>query len=402
MEPELSTFSIGWFDNDGDIARRALSGQPIDILPRTPFYDHWGVRRHVGDAGVDQFVDNWKHRMTRGIRRHRVAIKQEHAGPAMGWYTSIEESDVGVAARMAWNNSGREFLEAGGYAYFSPEVAWRMRDSIDNSWVDNQIVGGGFTNDPYLGEQTALMSHGGTMPQVRHGLLVYRGGLLMPPQNDPTQSAGGDDLNAFAQGLARLFAVFGRTPPGDAAPATNGGADLSALTTQVTSLTQQVEQVVSENTNLTQQRDDAMSRIKDLTGRIDASDMARQVSEFRAVASQQFAHLPGTPDQWGTQLYWLHTLDPPNAEGVREHFEFFRTVFLRADEVMAEAFSSRGKTVPTPGSVVELMNGKIAAYKTANPQVAHDDAEQAVFSANPNMYGQYLTELDRAASKEGK
>lgn len=394
---DSTTFSIDWLSNDGAIARRALSGEPITILQRDPFYDHWGTRRHVGDEGMAQFVDNWNHRLTRGIRRQHVAINQEHDGPAIGWYTEILAGQDGVAARMAWNRNGRRLLEQGGYAYFSPAVAWRMRDKETNKWVYNQIAGGGVTNDPYLGETTALM---------RRGFSYHKGGFLMGDKN-ATQPQ--DELNILMRGAMRLFSALGQpvTIPG-ATPAGEGAAapppaDVSELTQQVADLRQLVEQSTGSITTLTTQRDAALEQAAALAGRVSSVEQGRLVERFRGMVASQYSHLPGTTAQLADELLWLFTLDAPangDSEAARPHYDFFRELLTRADNQYESAFAARGSLTAPEGSIFEQVQNLISKYTKDHEGISADDAQAAVFAANPQLYGQYLLELDKEEARQ--
>lgn len=393
---DFTTFSIDWYSDDGAIARRALAGEPITILQRDPFYDKIGIRRHVGDDGMALFVDNWNHRMTRGIRRQHVAIKQEHDGPAIGWYTEILAGQEGVAARMAWNRNGRRLLEDGGYAYFSPAVAWKMRDKETNKWVYNQIAGGGVTNDPYLGETTALM---------HRGLSFHKGGFLMGNNDSPNPQ---DELGVFMRGAMRLFSALGQpvvipgaTPAGEGAAAPPP-ADVSELTNQVAELRQQVEQATGSISTLTTQRDTAREQVETLVGRVSSVEQARLVEQFRGMVTSQFSNLPGTTDQLADELLWLFTQNAPaNGDSeARPHYDFFRELLTRADSQYQSAFSSRGSLLAPEGSILSQVSNLIAKYTKAHEGVSADDAQSAVFAANPHLYGQYLLELDKEEARQ--
>jgi hypothetical protein len=386
---DLTTFSIDWLANDSAVARRALAGEPITILQREPFYDKIGIRRHLGKDGVAQFVDNWNHRLTRGIRRQNIAIDEEHKGPAIGWYTEILPGENGVAARMAWNSNGRRLLEQGGYAYFSPAVAWKMRDKETNKWVYNQIVGGGVCNDPYLGETTALM---------RRGLSFRKGGFLMDDDNAGNPQ---DELGPTLRGLRRFFSGLGQADPPGAAPP--GGdtapADLSKLTQQLDELRQQVDKATGSISTLTTERDSALEQVQTLVGRVSTVEQARLVEQFRGMVTARFSHLPGTTDQLADQMLWLFSRDAPSVEGetTRPHYDFFSTLLAKADGVYKTAFTNKGANIPVPGSIVERVNGMIAKYRQANKDASEEDAMSAVFAANPAMYGEYLTQVDNEA-----
>jgi hypothetical protein len=141
----------------GMAAQRALAGEPITIIPQGIFWRD-GVNRHVDDQVVEQFVENWRHRLDRGLRRNRLAVDADHNGRALGWYKDVMALDSGVGATFSWNRAGRQALEESEFSYFSPSVYWQMRDRVTNEWVHNVVAGGALTNYPFFGEQTALYS----------------------------------------------------------------------------------------------------------------------------------------------------------------------------------------------------------------------------------------------------
>lgn len=151
------SFTIDLFSNDGDVARRVLDGEPILIMPVGKHFRRGRVR-DVTSAIIDQFADNFANRRKRGIRRERVAVDVDHRGGAVGWYKSITASSAGLMGTFSWNRRGREVLEDGEYAYFSPTVYWQESDPITGEQVPNQVAGGALTNYPFFGEATALYS----------------------------------------------------------------------------------------------------------------------------------------------------------------------------------------------------------------------------------------------------
>lgn len=138
---------------DAAITQRVLAGEPITIIPKGPFV-RGGVTRDITDDVVVQFVDNWAHRLDRGIRRRQLAVDVDHDGRAVGWFTEVLPLD-GVGAKFRWNKRGREMLQEGEYAYFSPTVYWWQEDAQGQT-VENQVGGGALTNYPFFGEATAL------------------------------------------------------------------------------------------------------------------------------------------------------------------------------------------------------------------------------------------------------
>jgi hypothetical protein len=283
-------------------------------------------------------------------------------------------------------------LEQGGYAYFSPAVAWKMRDKETNKWVYNQITGGGITNDPYLGETTALM---------RRGLSFQKGGFLMGDNQKPNPQ---DELGLLVRGAVRLFRMLGTpvtipgaTPAGEGATIPPASVDVSELTSQVAELRQQVEQATGSISTLTTQRDTALKQVETLVGRVSTVEQARLVEQFRGMVASQFSHLPGTTDQLADELLWLFTLDAPtngDDDTTRPHYAFFRELLTRADGQYQSAFATRGRITAPEGSIFEQVQNLIAKFKIDNKDTSDEAAQSAVFAANPQLYGQYLLELD--------
>lgn len=148
---------IDLFGDDGEVARRALSGEPVVVLPVGTFF-RGGKSRDVTPDVVSQFAANFANRQRVGIRRSRVAVDIDHAGGAVGWYKDVMATPDGLAASFSWTRKGREALEAGEYAYFSPTVYWEQVDRETGETVHNQIAGGALTNYPFFGDATALYS----------------------------------------------------------------------------------------------------------------------------------------------------------------------------------------------------------------------------------------------------
>lgn len=151
-------FAVDLFADDGEVAARVLAGDPVCILPLGKFW-RGGRDRDVTPDVIAEFVDNWEHRADRGIRRNRLAIDVDHDGRARGWYKDVILLEgQGLGATFAWNRTGRQALEGGEFAYFSPTIYWQVRDRVTNSVVHNQLGGGALTNYPFFGEATALFS----------------------------------------------------------------------------------------------------------------------------------------------------------------------------------------------------------------------------------------------------
>lgn len=150
-------FYIDLFADDAGAAARALAGEPICILPLGTFW-RGGKSRDITRDVVDQFIDNWQMREERGIRRKRLAVDVDHDRRARGWYRDVMALDEGLGATFSWTRRGRQALEDGEFAYFSPTVYWRVVDRVTNEVVENQLGGGALTNYPFFGEATALFS----------------------------------------------------------------------------------------------------------------------------------------------------------------------------------------------------------------------------------------------------
>jgi len=159
MSDVALNFQVDLFSasNDGSAAERVLRGDPIVVIPKVTF-TRGGEVRSIDDQVVAEFVDNYEHRLERGIRRSRVAVDVDHDGKAVGWYRDVMVLPGGVGATFQFTKRGREALESGEYAYFSPTVYWNMQDGITGKPVRNQIAGGAITNYPFFGEETALFA----------------------------------------------------------------------------------------------------------------------------------------------------------------------------------------------------------------------------------------------------
>lgn len=176
---DLDLFFVQLFDDDGgdDVAAAVLRGDPICIVPFGKFYRE-GRWRDVTTDVVNEFVDNWQHRTSRGIRRRRLAVDVDHDRRAIGWYTDIMALPTGLGATFKFNKRGRQVLEGGEYAYFSPAVYWRVVDHKTAQVVEHQIAGGALTNYPFFGEETSLHSMDGV--PLLYAVTKTEGGVEYP------------------------------------------------------------------------------------------------------------------------------------------------------------------------------------------------------------------------------
>ena len=187
-------FYVDLFADDDGVASRALAGEPICILPLGTFW-RGGREKVITPDVVDQFVENWHEREVRGIRRKRLAVDADHDGRARGWYRDVMPLDQGLGATFRWTRRGRQALEDGEFAYFSPTVYWRVTDRVTNEVVENQLGGGALTNYPFFGEETALFSLRGQAldgPPMYYAVTKTDGGVEYPARAylvavDPTK-----------------------------------------------------------------------------------------------------------------------------------------------------------------------------------------------------------------------
>ncbi|NBD34392.1 MAG: hypothetical protein GVY30_00150 [Chloroflexi bacterium] len=208
---------------DGNqVARKALAGEPILVYPKgTHHREMWGGKIktwEVDDDIITDLVENYTHRLERGIRQGLLPVNEDHNGSrALGYFDQVAATPEGLAASFTWNPKGREALENGEFAYFSLEIYDEMVDRVTGETVKNQISGGALTNYPFFGEAAALMSRSAQskeapMPtEVQHqdapqDVAWYRGlvdkltGQFTtgaPAQNgSPIQDRKGEDLRA--------------------------------------------------------------------------------------------------------------------------------------------------------------------------------------------------------------
>jgi len=170
-------------EGEGSVAQRVLAGEPICILPLGKFW-RGGQARDITEAVITEFVENYEKRGERGIRRKRLAVAVGHDRRGRGWYKDVMPIDgQGLGATFTWNRKGRQALEDGEFAYFSPTVYWRVRDRVTNDEVRNQLGGGALTNYPFFGEATALFSLrelSGDAPPMLYAITKTDGGVEYP------------------------------------------------------------------------------------------------------------------------------------------------------------------------------------------------------------------------------
>ncbi|GAG23557.1 unnamed protein product, partial [marine sediment metagenome] len=103
-----SSFVIDLFA-DG-MRAKVLAGDSIVVMPAGEHHRR-GKVRDITPAIVQDFADNYAHRLERGIRRQRVAVDVDHKGGAVGWYNEVAATPDGVMASFTWNKRGRALLE---------------------------------------------------------------------------------------------------------------------------------------------------------------------------------------------------------------------------------------------------------------------------------------------------
>ncbi|MBN1261079.1 MAG: hypothetical protein JXB35_10400 [Anaerolineae bacterium] len=413
-----------------------------------------GETRTVDEAVVAEFVDNFVHRRERGIRRDRLAVDINHEGGAVGWYTDVLQMPEGLGARFSWTRRGREALEAGEYAYFSPTVYWAVCDRVTGEIVQNQLAGGALTNYPFFGEDTALYAqtrqvwYAATSEDeypVSAYLLVenyndprtwnlrvlsWEGGALRP-DHDLLEVARGalaryagqfsESQLAYAQqrleqlfsqvkegghmnrngegqeggdllrGVREFFSQLGRAA-GSETPATGPGVDPEAFSNLQAAVTMMQEQMGVQ-----------ANEIQMLTGERDTyrsqvetlqaqlGDVQNARSAERfAVMAEGFAHLPVQLSNLASQLQWLYEQDTSDGG---QHVQFFMDLLRSADTQFAEAFAQRGHPRGQAASVMAQVESLVAKYQQEHPNSTHDDALSVVFRANPALYQQYTQDI---------
>lgn len=356
--------------SDAAVAERALRGEYVRILPKETFYDHYGQQRVIDDGAIAEFEDNWRHRADRGIRRSRLAVDESHVGGAVGWYKDVVGRDDGLYSSFTWTMKGRQLLEEGAYAYFSPTLYWQIPDRKTGELVHNQIGGGALTNYPYLGEETALMSNRVVSEEGVDDMAGQDG-------NDVQQV----DMDALSQGVVeRLLARFTGGNEGDAPE----GIDEDAIRAELeTTLGVMRDERVAVEATYQQQ-------ITDLQGRVAAAELARRRESYRSTVLHRFNHLPGEQDELVDHIAWLNSADTTEDAA---HATFFMTLLEQADTEFARQFESRGvrQDIAASGAgTFEQIDTRVKAYMSEHDGATYEDAAGAIFAANPELAAQHF------------
>jgi hypothetical protein len=384
---EDASFCIELF-SDAAVAQRALAGEPILVVPKGTFHRR-GRKFKVNDATIEDFVHNWHHREERGIRRSRVAVDRDHDRAAVGWYDNVLPLDAGLGAQFSWNEEGRQDLEAGRYAYFSPTIAWAIEDPVTGEIVENQVAGGALTNYPFFGEATALYARRVSPtdgPKIWY-FVDAPAGREDTEVTMPEITISGEGADGLLNGLfSRVLGGGGTNPQGDP-PNTGEPVDLDALRAELRDeFSGQIETLESR---LEDERAEHAQEVENLQTRLAAVSHARESERFTRMA-EGFSHLPVSTDGLAGHLMWLHSVDETE-EG--DHVSFFTDLLKQANERFSEAFEEQ----PVGGGAVQTVTGEVAAlvddYQAEHPNADYETALQAVFAQNQGLYERYSEQV---------
>ena len=361
---------------DSAVARKALAGEPILVYPKGTHHraNPWtgNVRTWTVDDGVvQQLVDNYTHRETRGIRQNRLPVNEDHrSSRALGWFNQVVALPEGVGATFTWNRKGREALENGEFSYFSVEIWDEVLDRVTGEKVENQIGGGALTNYPFFGEATALMSR------------IDPGGFSFQSGGDP-MSEELERLKAERNWLQNLFhSLFARSENTGVLPVMEAGVP-DELRQQFDQLQEQVSAFNTQLQAVQGERDAYAQQIQTLQGQLTVVQDARAVERF-SVMAEGFAHLPAQTGDLAQHLRWLYETDP---EG--KHREFFTNLLRRADETFGVYFRERGVQRGAESDAETRITAAVAEYQANHPGTAYRIALDAVLAAHPELEAEY-------------
>ena len=369
---------IGLFEEG--VADRALRGEVIEIIPRGDWFDHYGVERHITQDVIDEFADNWNNRLTRGIRRSRLAVDVGHDERARGWYRQVVAlpPPKGVGASFAWNKNGRRALEENEFAYFSPTVYWRLQDHISGETVENQIGGGALTNYPYFGEVTSL---------------YQRQTLTDSNKGDLNMSEPFDQEAVVEQVSESVVQKFRNMFGGEDQPPADNGAAVEAIQAQLEQVnstleTLQASAVTAQTTYQTE--------IAELNEELDTQRASARVERFMTVAGSSFDHLPVATSDLAEVLNWVEGVDDSEDKA---RYTLLHDLLSKADESFNAQFTSLGIGGPAVvGTAAQTLSGKIEKYMEEHEGVEYDAAQAAVIQANPELYARYTQSFNNGGA----
>lgn len=357
------------FADDSAVARRALAGELVTILPKGKFY-RWDEACDVTDEVLQEFVANWNNRTERGLRQSRLAVDIDHNGKAVGWYEDIVALPDGLGARFSWTENGRQSLRNGEYAYFSPTIYWQMRDRVTNEIVHNQVAGGALTNYPYFGDATALYD------------ARQRGGITMAENLQPTA-----DSNMLQQFWTWVTRQAANASDPDAPPSMQLPEGFGEMQAQMEEYGQRLVELNDRLGEVTGERDNYRQQVENLSTRLGSVQDARESERFNVMA-ETYAHLPVAIPDLATELRWLHNADRDDDQ---PHARFFTELLRKANSQFTAAFSERGVAHGST-DIMQSVNAAVDEYMQQHTGADYSTALSAVMRERPDLYQQYRNE----------
>jgi phage I-like protein len=130
------------------------------------------------DSGLlDEMVANWQ---AAGAPRLPIRITHRHLDDdvpaterielekAVGFLVDLRVTADGLEALTEWNAAGKQLVDAGAYAFWSPEWQPRHRDRRTGDVKGWWLSGTALTNDPFFNEMPPVAAANPTEPNPQH------------------------------------------------------------------------------------------------------------------------------------------------------------------------------------------------------------------------------------------
>jgi hypothetical protein len=282
-----------------------------------------------------------------------------------------------------------------------PVMSWRGGKLV----YDHKLMGAakasltaeeGHRGNPYEGPQKAEALAKLKRLYEREGLefTLEEGGF---PMSQQAPLPGGENADQVLAGLRQFFAGLIPGSGRSDAPPTSPSAEVLALQAQVEALSEQVAgfgDLPDQLSAAQAQADEYRAQVETLQGDLGSEREARQIERFRQMAGSDYAHLPVQIDALGEHLRWLYSRD---TEEEQPHATFFSDLLRRADEMFVDAFRERGSSRAGGDGAMVRINAAIEEYQEAHANTTREEAMEAIFRAQPDLYEAYQTERSQAA-----
>jgi phage I-like protein len=216
---ELATFGVVELDAKSDGGEE---GKPVWIqLAKTgTFRGHSAGPFALTDKVFNEVVANFK-----ATQNRRIAIDFHHASeadptegeiatkgaPAQGWILDLRAEPGRLMGLVEWGKLAREYIQSGGYKFFSPAIRFNTRDRVTGLPAGARMSSGALTNDPFLDGLMPLKCSNETAREVAVKMSSSDDQLLVRLRSvfGLTELAGLDEIGAALERLCEAYEMGG-------------------------------------------------------------------------------------------------------------------------------------------------------------------------------------------------